>query len=349
MRPTNNSNKPAFTITLLDLSSDEKILGCLKVSTACRSQIDPNYVPPSASTFLSSIRQEGTWSTRYVVALAADHTTVIGWALTSFSDDTLDPVFIDVNVAPPYRHQGVGTALEAAARDLCPPGHAAKQFFAESYLPAGVDAATHPFTLWAKKLGWRLNELDHTLRLPWPPDRRSLQKLCPPIPAGYSVATYLDGVPGALQESLGVVVGEMDSQAPTGEVEFSSAAVTPEQYRAYLANATTGGAHLVETVAIFNDRVVGFTRIQIPAETNRVMRVRGTGVLREHRGKRLGLLLKTRIELELLDTGFVNHPAIETETAMNNPWMLEIQHALGFKEFSQLAGYLRERPELAKG
>lgn len=339
-----SSGSPAFTIVPLDLSSDEMILACREVSAACVRQLEPDYVPPSPERFLASMRQEGTWTIRSVVALAADVRTVIGWAMASFSEDTQDPVFIDVSVAPPHRSQGVGTALETAARALCPPEHPAKQFFAQSYLPGGVDAATHPFTLWARRLGWRFNELDHTLRLTWPADRRHLLDLRPPIPPGYRIETYVDGVPEALQESLGVVVGEMDAQAPTGEVEFSTAAVTPEQYRTELANVTAIGAHLVETIAIFADRVVGFTRIQIPAETERVMRVRGTGVLRQHRGKRLGLLLKAQIELELFDRGFVHHPAIETETAINNPWMLEIQRNLGFTEFSQLAGYVRERP-----
>lgn len=341
---TNIFASPAFTIVPLDLSSDDMILACREVSAACVRQIHSDYVPPSPETFLSYMRQEGTWTKRSVVALTADNRTVIGWALASFSEDAQDPVFIDVSVTPHHRRQGVGTALEEAARNLCPREHPAKQFFSESYLPGGADAATHPFTLWAQSLGWRFNELDHTLRLAWPADRRSLLQLRPPVPAGYRIETYIDGVPPALQESLGVVVGEMDAEAPTGEVEFSAAAVTSEQYQADLARVTSGGAHLVETIAIFADRVVGFTRIQIPGETKRVMRVRGTGVLREHRGKRLGLLLKTQIELELLDRGFVDHPAIETETAINNPWMLDIQRKLGFIEFSQLAGYVRERP-----
>lgn len=331
-----------FMIEALNVYDSARALACQHISTLCRREIDPAYTANSSTAFLSSIQSEDNWKTHYLVAVTPSN-TVLGWAYLSYSKaDPHDPMYVSVEVTPSARQNGIGTALVQAVCKLCPSNWAATQFFAESYFPGTVNASTHPVTRWAEKNGWKLNEVDYTLRLPWPANKALLIQLMPQIPPDYEIQTYQNGVPPELQPSLGVIRGIMDADAPSGEIMFSSTPWSAEYYTNYVSNIRANHNDLVETVAIYAGEVVGFTSVEVPANSQRVMLVRGTGVLPNHRGKRIGLALKTQITLELL-TQNLSHSAIETDTAINNPWMLNINRAVGFQDFCQLVGYIRQR------
>ncbi|WP_104191558.1 hypothetical protein [Cryobacterium sp. Y82] len=75
--------------------------------------------------------------------------------------------------------------------------------------------------------------------------------------------------------------------------------------------------------------LVAFTQLSVLAERERSVGQEDTLVLREHRGHRLGMLLKTA-NLEFLAQDSPGHPPVTTLNAEENRHMLEVNEALGF-------------------
>lgn len=51
-----------------------------------------------------------------------------------------------------------------------------------------------------------------------------------PVVEGYTLSTYLNGVPVRFREQIGQIKGPVDAEAPNGELGWSKTAVTPEEY-----------------------------------------------------------------------------------------------------------------------
>jgi hypothetical protein len=89
------------------------------------------------------------------------------------------------------------------------------------------------------------------------------------------------------------------------------------------------------TVAARDDRtgqLVGFSELSIPADRSRPAQQCDTLVLSEHRGHRLGMLLKLA---NLVDLHALSPlpPMVTTFNAEENRHMLDVNEALGFRAF----------------
>jgi hypothetical protein len=74
---------------------------------------------------------------------------------------------------------------------------------------------------------------------------------------------------------------------------------------------------------------VGYTELSAPPELGRSVTQEDTLVLREHRGHRLGMLLKAANLLQLAQVR-PGYPAVTTFNAEENRHMLSVNEALGF-------------------
>ncbi|MDQ1544932.1 MAG: hypothetical protein QOK08_2570, partial [Actinomycetota bacterium] len=83
----------------------------------------------------------------------------------------------------------------------------------------------------------------------------------------------------------------------------------------------------IESVA--SGHLVGFTTVSTPAEIHRSVAQEDTLVLPEHRGHRLGTLLKLA-NLDHLQRERPGHPSIITFNAEENRHMLNVNEAVGF-------------------
>jgi hypothetical protein len=70
----------------------------------------------------------------------------------------------------------------------------------------------------------------------------------------------------------------------------------------------------------------------VPAETDRKVDQGDTIVLQEHRGHRLGMLLKVA-NIQHLEERFPGHSSIVTFNAEENRYMLDVNEAVGFEPF----------------
>jgi GNAT superfamily N-acetyltransferase len=76
-------------------------------------------------------------------------------------------------------------------------------------------------------------------------------------------------------------------------------------------------------------RLIGYSALSVPAETERAVGQEDTLVLREHRGHRLGMLLKVA-NLAYLHEVLPGHPSVVTFNAEENRHMLQVNEDLGF-------------------
>jgi GNAT superfamily N-acetyltransferase len=80
---------------------------------------------------------------------------------------------------------------------------------------------------------------------------------------------------------------------------------------------------------VASGNIVGFTQLDLPAEPHRPVNQWATLVLREHRGRRLGLALKLANLVQLQEV-FPGHPSVTTINAAENEHMLDVNVSVGF-------------------
>ena len=76
-------------------------------------------------------------------------------------------------------------------------------------------------------------------------------------------------------------------------------------------------------------RLVAFNELSVPPELERPVAQGDTLVLSEHRGNRLGMLIKID-NIQALAETHPGHPAITTSNAEENRYMLSVNVAVGF-------------------
>ena len=135
----------------------------------------------------------------------------------------------------------------------------------------------------------------------------------------------------AYQAGVGILDGLVNADASTGDAHVEPVPVPPEDYRAQVALLQAAGRDLLTSLALTDDeRVVGYTVLQLPSDPRREVYQQGTLVLAEHRGHGLGLALKVANlrALQALDRG---DPKVTTGNNDANRWMREINQRLGFQ------------------
>lgn len=248
------------------------------------------------------------------------------WWLFSGADG--DKALVATYVDPAHQDQGHGRALaDAVEARAGRPVLLAEVDFVDDWSAErdGRFAAARGFTC---------AHTSTVRELPWPADPQLLDTMERPTP-GYEVVSWTDGLPAEHVEAFGRLMGLVDKDAPSGEVEWNGEPLSPQSYAAELRRTIASGGHVVETVAFAlnpdgtRGDVVGLTTVDVPANSARFMSVGSTYVHRAHRGHGLGLALKVAIERELLALG-LPHPALRTGNADENSWMVGINEQLGF-------------------
>jgi GNAT superfamily N-acetyltransferase len=85
-------------------------------------------------------------------------------------------------------------------------------------------------------------------------------------------------------------------------------------------------------------RLAGYTELSVPPELARAVSQEDTIVLREHRGHRLGMLLKVA-NLVFLSHTYPGHPSVTTFNAEENLHMLSVNEAVGFVPVAYEGGW----------
>ena len=251
-----------------------------------------------------------------------------------------------VEVLPDYRRRGIGTALadriEEAARDdrrdrllvyvVSPDAPGERLDAATGFGSVPRDNDEVRFLL---ARDFRLEQVERGSRLALPIDDGELRAAFAGASAAsgknYSVHYWTGATPERWLDDLAVLYTRMSTDAPSAGLEepedvWTAARVRAEDERE-AASPRTSVTAAVEHVP--TGRLVGFTVLSVPSDTTRSVGQYDTLVLREHRGHRLGMLLKVA-NLAALQQQHPGYPSVITFNAEENRHMLQVNEDLGF-------------------
>ena len=328
----------------MDVEDDAQLASIHEVWVASRSFERPWNDPQSFDFFALETRFKDDGEDHEVWG-AFDGATLIGFARIWIPlQDNTSKVHAEVHVHPELRRRGAGTALVeqivAVAR-----ARSRTEIVADLLAPAD-STPEHPYRRFAATHGFAEASQDSMRDLPLPVPAERLDELADRARASwagrYELATYLDGVPEDLQQSLCDAANLVDAEAPTGDIDFEPESLTPKRYRHELDLERDQRTHRLTSVAVdpATGQVVAYTDLVVPGGSQRSVWQWGTLVRAEHRGHRLGMAVK----VENLRRLQVEHPTREfvvTGNADANGWMVAINEALGFRVREICPMYLR--------
>ena len=152
----------------------------------------------------------------------------------------------------------------------------------------------------------------------------------PASAAGYRIAQWEGVCPPALAEAWQAADGAI-LDAPLDDLDYAPTMRTVEAQRDADERDRANGIRMYRTLVLSPDgEGAGATVIYLNESYPEVAYQGNTSVRSEHRGRRLGRWLKAANYRQALDAA----PAIrvvETYNAESNPWMLDINVAMGFR------------------
>ncbi|MDT0210497.1 GNAT family N-acetyltransferase [Curtobacterium sp. BRD11] len=183
--------------------------------------------------------------------------------------------------------------------------------------------------------GWRFGQVNRVSRLTLPADASVVRALhdraTTAAGPAYRVHTWTGATPERWLDDLALLHTRMSTDAPEGDMPEPEDVWTADRVRETEEQFAVG-PHTMLTVAvehIASTTLAGFSQIKIPADPARAVMQWDTLVLREHRGHRLGRLLKV-VGIETVERDFPGRPSIVTSNAEENRPMLDVNEAVGF-------------------
>ncbi|VXB42597.1 conserved hypothetical protein [Nocardioides sp. AX2bis] len=304
----------------LDLGDDAALAEAYAVECAATARARPGWVPLGEAARVAAWRAEGGWTRRLVGAVEADR--LVGLGAGQVAADTPDTCWVAVSVLPEEQHHGVGSALVRAVEAEAPAG--VRRFVASAYRPT-AEALDRLVQGFATPLGYAQATTETVVELDL---HRSVLPTAPAAP-GYTVATFVDGVPDRLRAQVGELMGLVDAEAPHGDLGWEPTPVSPEQYAAEVGLWRAQGRTVIESLAQDGrGDVVAWTCLLVAADQARPAQVEGTVVRAEHRGRGLGRAVK----VASLRTAQAHGGATRVRTSSDdaNVWMRSINDGLGF-------------------
>ena len=141
--------------------------------------------------------------------------------------------------------------------------------------------------------------------------------------------------PENLLEDLAILATRMSTDAPSGGLDEEEDLWTVERWLENEKQNDESPRTIIFAAVehLESGRLAGYTELNVPLETDRKVDQGDTIVLREHRGHRLGMLLKVA-NIQHLEERFPGHPSITTFNAEENRYMLDVNEAVGFEPFT---------------
>jgi len=270
--------------------------------------------------------------------------SVMQWSIADGTSST----WVSAEVLEDFRRRGIGSALFDRVQELAldagrptlqaealhtsaPGGERLPSPTGYGDLPIG-----DPGVRFLTHRGYRLEQIERVSFLRLPADAAALEQTFAAARAAagdqYSLVSWTGRTPPERIADLLVLRTRMSTDAPFGGLEIDE----EPWHEARLANyddslATSRQTRL--TIAAEHaptGRLVGFTELAIPDDRTRPAQQGDTLVLKEHRGHRLGMLLKAA-NLRALDAIVPAPPMVYTFNAEENRHMLDVNEVIGFR------------------
>lgn len=322
-----------LSLTPVEPSDEEAIRQWYELRCAVARADWPDYPPPCWVDELGSCRHPwpGEVETRWLARVAG--VVVGGCLLTLPMVDNQCNALGQILAAPGHRRHGIGWALLA---QLCP--EAIRHDRVRLVVPVNhpLDpAASDPAGQFAVASGAvpALVETNRWLDI-GSVDPAVLARLDAQARAksqGYSLVQWVGGTPQRWLNDVVYLTERMSTDAPLDDLQWEAEVYDAARMQARDASCLARGRHMVTTAAADSaGRLVAFTQIVGFATSSWFAEQWNTIVAPEHRGHRLGTLIKVanlryaralRSELRVIDTC----------NADSNPYMVAINEAMGFR------------------
>lgn len=241
---------------------------------------------------------------------------------------------------PEHRGRGVAAALLRAGLDAASADDRTSVIAGVPQLPepdparAAGEAAGKVARAWAERLGLtarldercsrlRLADLDEGLVAQWLDEGRARSD-------GYEMVQFVGPAPDEHIDALSEALVAM-TDAPIGELDYTFHDETPDYIRSVDKNRVERGLQTVRTLVRAADgRGVAISELHLNRHRPSLGFQGDTGVARDHRGHGLGRWVKAE-NLRLARELAPDLASVETYNAQSNPWMLDINVAMGFR------------------
>jgi len=290
----------------------------------------PFFKDPSNPRRLFGVRVDGR-----IVARA-----VYDWIITD------DEVAVErVDVLPDYRRRGIGTALADHLDNLVrEDGRSRIITYAVSKTADGprLDSPTgfgsvpreNPEVTFLLSRGFTLEQVERASRLALPLDgaglRARVEAASARSGADYRLHHWVGATPQKWLEQIAMLYTRMSTDAPSAGLEQPEDVYTVERVVSNEANYAKARHMLTAVVEhVPTGKLAGYTTLAVPFERSRPVFQDDTLVLRDHRGHKLGMLLKVA-NLENLQNEFPGLPSVITWNAEENRFMLDVNEEVGF-------------------
>ncbi|GAA0482736.1 GNAT family N-acetyltransferase [Paractinoplanes deccanensis] len=247
--------------------------------------------------------------------------------LRLFQLDNLANVEVELEVLPEHRRKGVGRALYALVLDRAAE-HGRKHVMGATVdrFPDGAAFATAMGAV--AGLEDTRSRLDLTQADTAHLDELRAEAL--PYAEGYRVIDWLGVPPDDIIDDVAYLESRLMADAPTGDMAWEPEKIDADRLRRDQEAREKRGRVSYCAGALRGDRLVAWTTIAGERDLPQQAWQQTTLVDPEHRGHRLGMLVK----LANLDNIRRNRPgieAIDTFNASQNEYMLRINRAIGFR------------------
>ncbi|HEX5533768.1 MAG TPA: GNAT family N-acetyltransferase [Actinomycetales bacterium] len=271
---------------------------------------------------------------RFFISLVDDDTHVVGAARVLLPGlDNTDLAFFEMAVPPTARRRGHGTALLRAVRDLAT---AHGRTLLQTDLDRSFDqpAQQWPGSVFAAARGFRLGleDVRRDLQLPTDPEYLAeLERRALAHADGYGIATRFGRTPAEDRSRMATLMARMSTDAPLGDLAYEPEAWDADRVAEQEEHLAALGNQWWTAVAVAPDGTwAGYTQLHWSAHTPERLEQEDTLVLREHRGRRLGLLLKLAT-LRRAEQQWPGAKFVTTWNAASNAPMIAVNEALGFR------------------
>ena len=254
--------------------------------------------------------------------------------------------YFAIEVLPEFRGRGIGTALLAeldafAAADsrTTHQVYAISQELPGQRLTAPTGFGSVPLAddgvRFLLRHGFQLEQVERASKLTLPVEPSTMAALMTAAVAAsaleYRLHTFVDRTPPEWLQDMAMLQTRMSTDAPSAGMEEVEDVWTVQRMLDWEnRNAEGPRSELVAMVEhISSGRLAGFTSLSVPPELHRTVTQEDTIVLKEHRGHRLGMLMKLA-NIEHLERVAPGHPSITTSNAEENRPMLSVNEAVGF-------------------
>ena len=244
--------------------------------------------------------------------------------------DNLHLAEVEVFVHPGARRRGVGRSLVAEVeRRLEADGRSSLIGYTDE--PPGRSSAMTCGAGQALGFVQAQQEVRRDIDLPLDTERAAvLDAEVSPYAVDFDVVTWRDAVPDSLVDDLAVLHQRMSTDVPMADLDITEEAYDAARVRRHEALASAMGRALFGAGAVHRGtgRLVAYTDQAVPLSEPARAYQWNTIVLSEHRGRRLGTLVKLACLRRLADE-VPQARVITTWNAEENAAMIRVNDALG--------------------